>query len=369
MTDEQFMALAISEAKKAQGRTHPNPAVGAVLVKRGRVIAVGFHARAGAPHAEAVALAAAGPRARGATLYSTLEPCNHQGRTPPCTEAIIAAGVVRVVYGSPDPNPLVNGKGHHRLERAGVEVQGEVGRPEADALNRPFFKAVTLGLPWVTLKAGVTLDGKLATSSGRSKWITGEQARQAAHQLRSLADVVMVGVGTVLADDPRLTTRVPGGRTATRVVLDSHLRAPVAAAVFEVAEGRTIVATLEPATSRRARALAARGVEVWTVPARAGRVSLKAVLRRLTKAGLLHVLVEGGALVHGALLRERLADEVALFVAPVLFGHEGLTWTGPLGVRTPAGGVALGPLSVEAVGADLLVRASVRREQRGAEQQ
>jgi diaminohydroxyphosphoribosylaminopyrimidine deaminase/5-amino-6-(5-phosphoribosylamino)uracil reductase len=369
VNDAQYMALAIAEAQKALGRTHPNPTVGAVIVKRGRVLATGYHARAGTPHAEAVALTAAGPWAKGATLYSTLEPCNHQGRTPPCTEAIIAAGITRVVYGSPDPNPLVDGKGHHRLQSAGLSVQGEVARAQTDALNRPFFKAMTQGLPWVTLKAGVTLDGKVATSTGRSKWITSPQAREAAHHLRSLADVVLVGVGTVLADDPRLTTRLAGGRTATRLVLDSHLRAPPRAAVFEVGEGRTIVATLEPQTAKRVAVLRARGVDVWTLPGKAGRVSLRPLLRRLAREGLLSLLVEGGATVHGALLEAGLVDEVALFVAPKLFGHGGLTFSGALDVRDPARAVTLGSLRVELVGPDLLVRASVLGQQRRAKQE
>jgi diaminohydroxyphosphoribosylaminopyrimidine deaminase/5-amino-6-(5-phosphoribosylamino)uracil reductase len=359
----------VAEAKKALGRTHPNPAVGAVIVKGGRVVAAGYHARAGTPHAEAVALKEAGVRAKGATLYSTLEPCNHHGRTPPCTEAIIASGIARVVYGSPDPNPLVNGKGHHRLAAAGVEVAGEVSRADTDALNRPFFKAMTQRLPWVTLKAGLTLDGKVATASGRSKWITSAEAREAAHGLRNLADVVMVGVGTVLADDPRLTTRLPGGRTATRLVVDSHLRAGAKSAVFDVREGRTIVATLEAEDGRRANALRRRGVDVWHVAGLRGRVSLKPLLQRLAREGLLNVLVEGGATLHGALLAAGLADEVALFFAPKLFGHAGLTWSGALGVNDPSRAVRLGPLKVEAVGPDLLVRASVLGQQRRAKQE
>jgi diaminohydroxyphosphoribosylaminopyrimidine deaminase/5-amino-6-(5-phosphoribosylamino)uracil reductase len=352
------MALAIAEAGKALGRTHPNPAVGAVLVKRGRVIATGFHARAGAPHAEAVALARAGKQARGATLYSTLEPCNHHGRTPPCTEAILAAGVARVVYGSADPNPLVNGKGHRRLTRAGVEVVAGVLRAETDALNRPFFKAVTTGLPWVTLKAGITLDGKLATGAGESRWITSPASRERAHQLRDRADAVLVGVGTVLADEPRLTTRLPGGRTAVRVVLDSALRAGPASAIYDTRAGRTVVATLAPLAGARARRLLARGVEVWSFPRpKAGRVPLEPLLRRLAKAGLLQVLVEGGAEVHAAFLEAGLADEVALFVAPTLFGHGGLTWSGPLEVGRVRQALRLEPLQAEAVGPDLFVRA------------
>ncbi len=360
MTPEGYMALAVAEARRALGRTHPNPAVGAVLVKRGRVIATGYHARAGALHAEAVALQAAGAAARGATLYSTLEPCNHHGRTPPCTEAILAAGVARVVYGSADPNPLVNGKGHRRLARAGVEVVAGVLRGETDALNRPFVKAVTRGLPWVVLKAGVTLDGKLATATGASRWITSSASRRLAHGLRDRSDAVLVGAGTVRADDPRLTTRLPGGRTPVRVVLDSALRLEPGAAVFDTRAGRTIVATLAPATGARAARLAARGVEVWSF--RRGRgpgVPLRALLKRLAKADLFQVLVEGGARVHAAFLEAGLADELALFVAPTLFGHAGLTWSGPLGVAAVRQGLQLRELTAEASGPDLLVRALI----------
>lgn len=360
MNDAAFMELALLEAEKGLGRTHPNPAVGAVLVQGGQVVATGFHARAGLPHAEAVALSAAGARARGATLYSTLEPCNHHGRTPPCTEAILAAGVARVVYGSSDPNPLVNGSGLRRLRAAGLEVVPHVLREEADALNEPFFKAMRTGLPWVTLKAGITLDGKLATERGRSKWITGPEARLAAHRLRDRADAVLVGAGTVRADDPRLTTRLPApevGRNAVRVVLDTELQCPARAALFDTREARTILVTRRGARPRKARALAARGVELWTAPARGDRLALRPLLERLAEAGLLHVLVEGGAAVHGAFLEAGLADELALFMAPRVFGHGGLTWSGGLAVKDPARAPDFEVRSVTAVGADWLIRA------------
>jgi diaminohydroxyphosphoribosylaminopyrimidine deaminase/5-amino-6-(5-phosphoribosylamino)uracil reductase len=336
--------------------------VGAVIVKGRKVIATGFHARAGTPHAEAIALAAAGERARGATLYSTLEPCDHQGRTPPCTEAIIARGVARVVFGSNDPNPLVNGKGLRRLRKAGVVVEGGVLKAATDALNKPFFKSVTTGLPFVTLKAGITLDGKLATASGESKWITSEAAREAAHRLRNRVDAVIVGAGTVLADDPRLTTRLEGGRTPVRVVLDATLSSPSKSQLFDVKAGRVIVATTALLTSRKARALLSRGVEVWSFPAVAGLVPLETLLRRLDAEGLLHVLVEGGASTHAAFLAQGLADEVLLYVAPKLFGHGGLTWSGMLGVKHPEDALKLGPLEVETLNGELVIRASVLQQ-------
>lgn len=356
MNESSYMRQALDEARKALGRTHPNPVVGAVLVRGGRVVATGYHARAGAPHAEAVVLAKAGARAKGATLYSTLEPCNHHGRTPPCTEAIIAAGVARVVYASADPNPLVNGRGHRRLLEAGVEVERGLLREDADALNRPFFKAVTAGLPWVTLKAGVTLDGKLAAADGRSKWITSDVARARAHRLRDEVDVVAVGVGTVLRDDPLLTARIPEGRNPVRLILDSALRTPPRAKILDVSEARTIVATVTSVEHRRARALLRRGVEVWPLPARGGRVALRPLLKRLVAEGLLHLLVEGGAQVHASFLSQRLADAVTLFVAPKLFGHGGLTWSGDLGRRGPGSHVALRGLTAEPLGEDLLLQ-------------
>lgn len=356
---EFFMRLALEEAVKGVGRTSPNPAVGAVLVRGGRIVARGYHKKAGTPHAEVVAIEAAGSKARGADLYTTLEPCDHYGRTPPCSLAILQAGIRRVFCGSADPNPLVNGKGVARLRRAGVEVVTGVLRDEADALNRPFFKYVTLGMPYVTLKAAITLDGKIATATGDSRWVTGEPARERVHRLRDQVDVVMVGANTVRVDDPQLTTRLPGGagRDAVRVVVDSHLRLSPDRKVFAKGGPRTVLATLEPADGKKARRFTERGVEVWTVKGRGGRVDLRDLLKRLGKAGLLHVLVEGGAELYGSMLRQRLADELMVFIAPKLIGERGLSWTGDLGVREMAKALKLADVSVESVGEDLLVRA------------
>ncbi len=357
MTDAAAMAMALAEAVKGLGRTHPNPAVGAVVVKSGRVIATGFHERAGAPHAEALALQRAGARAKGATLYVTLEPCDHHGRTPPCTEAILAAGVRRVVFASTDPNPVVNGRGARRLKAAGVAVTAHVLAAQAEALNRPFFKAMRAGLPWVTLKAGITLDGKLATATGASKWITSAASREVAHRLRDLADVIVVGSGTVAHDDPRLTARLPGGRNPTRLVLDAVLCTSPRAALADTRQAPTIIATAAPLDSPKARALLRRGVQLWRVPAKGDRIALKPLLRRLAKAGLLHVLVEGGAAVHGAFLSAGLVDELVLFVAPSVFGHAALTWSGGLFAATPARALRFEELQAERVGDDLMVTA------------
>jgi diaminohydroxyphosphoribosylaminopyrimidine deaminase/5-amino-6-(5-phosphoribosylamino)uracil reductase len=357
---EFFMNIALEEAARGLGRTHPNPAVGAILVKNGRVVARGYHSEAGAPHAEVAAIEAAGPRARGADLYTTLEPCDHWGRTGPCSLAIIAAGIRRVVCASLDPNPLVNGKGLARLRRHGIEVRTGVLREKADALNQPFFKYIRTGMPWVTLKAAVTLDGKLATSTGDSRWVTGEEARAFVHKLRNHADVVLVGANTLIADDPLLTTRLPGGagRDPTRVVVDSRLRVPPTKKAFNLSStAPTIVATVEKESSPRARKLAARGARLWSVRGRRGRVDLKALLRRLAKEGHLHVLVEGGAEVFGTLLREKLVDEIVLFIAPKVVGRNGMSWVGDLGVKEMARALDVGELQVDRFGRDVMLRA------------
>jgi diaminohydroxyphosphoribosylaminopyrimidine deaminase / 5-amino-6-(5-phosphoribosylamino)uracil reductase len=353
LNDEAAMTLALAQAVKGLGRTHPNPAVGAVIVKGGKVIATGYHAKLGGPHAEAVALLNAGSKAKGSTLYSTLEPCNHHGRTPPCSEAIIAAGVKRVVFASSDPNPLVNGKGVKRLKAAGIEVSAHVLRRAADSINQPFLKAMRMGLPWVTAKAAITLDGKLATSTGESKWISSEASRKVAHQLRDVVDVVVVGSSTVIADDPQLTTRLgkKGTRNPLRLVLDPTLRTNPRAKIYDTRQARTIVATMEAIDSRRAGALAKRGVEVWPM------ASLDGLLRRLVKEGALHVLVEGGSGVHRSFLEGGLVDELVLFIAPKLFGHEGLTWSGALGIEDPAKALQFEAIDAVRVGTDLMVTA------------
>ncbi|WP_342374759.1 bifunctional diaminohydroxyphosphoribosylaminopyrimidine deaminase/5-amino-6-(5-phosphoribosylamino)uracil reductase RibD [Myxococcus stipitatus] len=357
---EFFMRIALEEAAKGLGRTSPNPVVGAVLVKGGRIIARGYHKKAGTAHAEVVALEAAGSKARGADLYSTLEPCDHYGRTPPCSLAIIEAGVRRVFCGSADPNPKVSGKGVARMRRAGVKVVTGVLQAEADKLNRPFFKAINTGLPWVTLKAAATLDGKLATATGDSRWVTGEKAREWVHRLRDSVDVILVGANTVRQDDPKLTTRLPGGKgkDALRVVVDSHLRLSPRYSVFsQKSSARTIIATLEDPEGRKAKRFLAQGVEVWQLRAKADRVDLKALLRKLARSGLNHVLVEGGAEMYGSFLREHLADELALFLAPKLLGREGLSWAGDLGVKEMAQALSVKDLSFEQHGQDILLQA------------
>jgi diaminohydroxyphosphoribosylaminopyrimidine deaminase/5-amino-6-(5-phosphoribosylamino)uracil reductase len=357
---EFFMRIALEEAAKGLGRTSPNPVVGAVLVKSGRIIARGYHKKAGTAHAEVVALEAAGSKAKGADLYTTLEPCDHYGRTPPCSLAILEAGVRRVICASADPNPQVSGKGVARLRRAGVKVLTGVLKEEADTLNRPFFKVMRTKLPWVTLKAAVTLDGKLATATGDSRWVTGEPARAWVHRLRDAVDVILVGANTVRIDDPKLTTRLPGGggKDALRVVVDSHLRLSPSYTIFtQRSPARTVIATLEDPEGRKARPFLAQGVEVWQVRQKAGLVDLKALLRRIAKNGLNHVLVEGGADMYGSFLRGHLADALALFLAPKLIGSPGLSWAGDLGVKEMAQAVSVSDLTFERHGEDVLLQA------------
>ncbi len=355
---EFFMRLALREARRGLGRTSPNPAVGAVLVRNGRVVARGYHARAGAPHAEVMALRRAGARARGADLYTTLEPCNHWGRTPPCSLAILEAGVRRVFVGSRDPNPLVNGQGLARLRRGGVQVMPGVLRRECDAVNAEWVRFVTAGRPHVTLKAAVTLDGKIAARGGDSRWVTGPEARAEAHRLRDRADAVLVGAGTARADDPRLTARLPEGRgrDPLRVVLDSRLRLP---ASLRLLRQRSSAPTLVAHVSGRPHPR--RGVEYLRCRARGGRVDLRDLLARLAARGVVSLLVEGGGEVHASFLRERLADRVVLFVAPTVLGAEGLSWSGALGARRMADALRLRDVEVRRAGEDLVVSGRLER--------
>jgi diaminohydroxyphosphoribosylaminopyrimidine deaminase/5-amino-6-(5-phosphoribosylamino)uracil reductase len=318
--DREMMARALRAAKN--GRPSPNPHVGAVITDRsGEILSIGHHARCGAEHAEVVALKRAGKRSRGATLYVTMEPCNHVGRTGPCTEAIIGAGLKRVVTGCPDPAPPRPGA-VRRLRAAGIEVVTGVLEDRARRLVADFAKVTLQGQPLVTLKAAVTLDGRLAGRNGDSKWITGESARREAHRYRARNDAVLVGIGTVLADDPRLTVRGVRGRDPIRVVMDTRLRTPPGARLLDPVSGATaLIFHGKDAGAGRKRALERAGAELVTVPVgRDGHLNLRAALARLARRGVLSILAEGGARIHGALLDGGLADRVAVFVAPRIMG-------------------------------------------------
>ena len=315
--DLRHMRRAVQLALR--GDTSPNPRVGAVVVRHGEVVGKGYHERAGGPHAEVNALRDAGKRARGATLYVTLEPCNHHGRTPPCTEAVIASGVKRVVVGSVDRHPHVPGSAD-RLRAAGITVEVGVGGAESDELVRSFWKHLTTGLPYVCLKAAVTLDGRMATRTGDSRWITSLESRREAHRLRADSDAVLVGVGTVLADDPQLDVRHVRGRNPLRVVLDTKLRTPPGAKLLLPGGAETLIVHAPDALKARAKALVAAGASLLAVPRGPGGVDLDAAMRALGARHVVRLLVEGGGKVHGALLDAGLADHASIFVAPVVVG-------------------------------------------------
>jgi len=364
--DARFMRRALELAERGRGLTYPNPMVGAVVVDDAdRVVGEGFHEIAGGPHGEIVALAAAGALCRGATLYVTLEPCSHQGRTGPCAPAVVAAGVRRVVAAFVDPNPSVDGRGLSLLRASGVEVTEGVLADEAERQNRAFVTAMRLGRPHVTLKAAMTLDGRIADVHGESKWITGAPARARAHRLRSESDAILVGVETVLRDDPSLTVRLerPWPREPYRVVLDTHGRTPPDARVIRAGTpARTLVVTTAGADAARRAALAAAGATVITVSAHDGRVDPRAALAALGTREIRAVLVEGGGEIHGAFVDAGLVDRVAVFVAPRLMGgRDAMPSIGGLG-RLLGASLALGGLEVCRVGDDLLIEADARPE-------
>lgn len=323
--DVTYMRRALDLAQERGGTVHPNPRVGAVVVLKGRVVGEGAHERFGGPHAEVNALRAAGSKARGASLYVTLEPCSHFGKTPPCTQAVLAAGVKEVIAACADPNPLVVGRGFALLRHAGVLVRQGVLKNEAEALNEAHFHSHRAGRPLVVLKAASTLDGRLASQTGLSKWITGGEAREEAHRLRAASDAVLVGIGTVLADDPSLTVRLSGEKRTDgfpfRVVLDGSLRVPPKAKVLRGPQ-QTVIFTSPQASLSREKLLRERGVWVHRVPSRGGQLLLSGVLQSLLRLGVRKVLVEGGSKVHGSFLDGRLADRVALFIAPKLLGGD-----------------------------------------------
>jgi diaminohydroxyphosphoribosylaminopyrimidine deaminase/5-amino-6-(5-phosphoribosylamino)uracil reductase len=329
------MHQALALANRAQGRTSPNPPVGAVVVKNGQVIGEGHTQPAGSWHAEVMALRQAGEAAQGATLYVTLEPCCHYGRTPPCTQAILAAGIAEVHVGTVDPNPLVAGKGLNELEAAGIRVFTGALDAEARGSIEGFAKYITTGLPFFTLKWAMSLDGKIATRSGESKWITGETARALAHDLRDRSDAILVGVDTVIADDSELSVRIATGRPERprgpwRIIVDSAGRIPLEAKVLrsDLATG-TIVATTARADLAKLENIVQCGAEALVLPDRNGRVELEALATALASRGIVNVMVEGGATVFGAFLQAGLADKIHAFIAPKIIG--GRAAPGPVG--------------------------------------
>lgn len=359
MKDTDYMALAVSLAERGRGWTRPNPVVGAVIVKGDQVLGQGWHRRCGGLHAEREALADCRASPAGATLYVTLEPCCHHGRQPPCTDAILEAGIARVVVGSSDPNPLVAGKGLEALRAAGVQVDTGVLQAECDALNPAFFHYIRTGRPCVTLKYAMTLDGKIATRTGASRWITGEEARRRVHQDRHANAAILVGSGSVLADDPLLTCRLEGGRNPLRVVCDTRLRTPLDSRLVRTAGEVPTVLAAGPEGAARAAAYEAAGCQVWTLPLREGRVDLSALMDRLGRAEIDSLLLEGGGTVNWSMLEAGLVQRVQAYVAPKLFGGSAKTPVEGRGVELPDQAVRLKHMTVTPIGADFLLEGEI----------
>ncbi|NTW04941.1 MAG: bifunctional diaminohydroxyphosphoribosylaminopyrimidine deaminase/5-amino-6-(5-phosphoribosylamino)uracil reductase RibD [Peptococcaceae bacterium] len=358
--DKMFMKKALALAAKGQGRTSPNPMVGSLVVSADNlIIGQGYHQKAGEAHAEVYALGQAGDRAKGATLYVTLEPCCHHGLTPPCVDLIIKSGIKRVVAAMEDPNPLVSGKGLARLQQSGIDVTCGIMLKEALILNEVFIKYISSGYPFIALKAAVSLDGKIATYTGDSKWITGDAAREFGHILRDRYDGIMVGINTVLADDPMLTTRLlKGGRDPVRIILDSHGRTPIRGKVINNgSEAPTIIASTEKAPENKIERLKLAGAEVMIIPQdRFGHVDIDILMKKLAVRGITSILVEGGGHVNASVLESGLADKLYWFIAPMLIG--GQKALGPLagkGVKNLSEAFTISNMKLSSLGKDILV--------------
>lgn len=365
MTDEEYMKIALDLAEKARGHTSPNPLVGCVIVSPdGTIVGKGYHHKAGLPHAEINAMADAGSRTQGATAYVTLEPCSHYGRTGPCCEALIRAGIRKVVAAAGDPNPKVGGRGFARLREAGVEVVTGVLEKEARRQNEVFMHWMETGLPFVAIKYAMTLDGKIATAIGDSKWISNEQSRTYAHRLRSIYDAILVGKRTVLCDDPSLTVRLVEGKNPVRVILDSRAELSPDCTVFTDGKAETLwVVSDQLPADKTAPFAALPHVEVLPVPAVDGHLDLKVLLEKLSERQLTSVLVEGGSEVHGAFLDARLVNRVYAFIAPTLIGgRKNLTAVGGIGAASMAQRISLSEPAVMNFGHDIMMTGIIERE-------
>ncbi len=360
-SDTHYMQRALTLAEGGLGLASPNPLVGCVIVKEQRVVGEGYFERYGEPHAEVNALRDAGAEARGATLYTTLEPCCHIGKNPPCTDAVLAAGVARVVAATTDPNPKVAGGGLARLRTAGLEVTLGICEAEARRQNESFFYYIRTQRPFATLKCAITLDGKIATRTGASRWITGSPAREWVHRLRHAADALLVGSGTAIQDDPQLTTRLPGGGgiNPLRVVVDSTLRLTVSSQLAAVTpDCLTLVATSDRAPMEKQRQLEDRGVEILRLPSYAdGRVDIDALLIELGTRRVTNLLVEGGATLSASLLKRRLVQKVMVFVAPKIIGGDGINVVATFGVEAMSDALQLYGMTSKHVGEDVMLEA------------
>ncbi len=349
--DREYMELALSLAERGRGSTSPNPLVGAIVVRDGTVVGSGWHERAGSDHAEITALREAGSKAIGATLYVTMEPCCHFGKTPPCTDAVIRSGVSRVVAAMTDPNPRVCGGGFFRLAERGIKVETGLCEEAAQRQNEAYVKHIRTGIPFLTLKIAATLDGRIAARDGTSRWITESAARVRVHRMRAWNDAVMVGSGTVIADDPLLTVRDAAGKDPLRVVLDSRLRTSPDARVYTPG---TIVAAGDDSDPGRAAEFERRGVEVWRAGTSDGHVDIGGVLKHLGERGIVSVLCEGGSGIATAVLRHHLADKICFFIGPKILG-DGLQAIGDIGAGTMGSALDLEHVEIEALENDVLV--------------
>lgn len=363
-TDVKYMKTAIELAKKGIGKTSPNPVVGAVLVRNRRIVAQAYHKKAGAPHAEASAIKVAGKNARGATLYSTLEACTHYGKTPPCTDTIIKSGIKKAVFAMRDPNPINKGRGISKLRYAGIETNCGILEHEALVLNRPFVKFMRKRLPYVTIKMAQSVDGKIADSRGRSRWITSGPSRQFVHELRARNDAILIGANTLIKDNPLLTNRSHGNskKKPVRIILDSNLRTPLRSRILEKGNsnaGDVLIAGGEGASLEKKALLERKGARVILFPRKNGRVNLVSLMRYLARNGIMSVLCEGGGELSASLLKDRLADEAFFFVSPRIIGGK----TAPTscdGVSSDIReSIALENVKVERIGRDILIRGEI----------
>ncbi len=357
MNDNFYMQKALDLAARGKGRTSPNPMVGAVIVKGEMVIASGYHRKAGTAHAEAVALRKAGARAKGATLYVNLEPCCHTGkRTPPCTKAVIQAGIKEVVTAMIDPNTKVSGRGLKELRMAGIKTRTGIMKAAAQKLNEVFIKHITRKRPFVILKIAQSIDGRIATSAGESKWITSTEARKRVHKLRNEVDALLVGIGTVKADNPSLDCRIPGGRNPYRIIVDSRLQISPISKVLRHDDGKTIIAATEVADKQKLNSLKKMGITVLIIKNKAGRVDLNSLMTKLGKLNITSVMIEGGSSMAGSALSERIVDKVMFFTAPKIIG--GIDAVPSIGGKSPAllrNAIKLKDMQVTKLGKDILI--------------
>ena len=353
---EIYMQKALTLARKGNGKTSPNPKVGAVIIMGNRVIASDYHKKSGSPHAEILALRKAGTMARGATIFINLEPCCHTNKkTPPCTGAIIKSGIRKVVVAMIDPNPKVAGKGLKELRRAGIETETGLMENEAEKLNESFIKFITKKKPFITLKIAQSLDGKIATAGGESKWITGIKARRFVHQLRNDTDAVLVGIGTVIKDNPSLDCRIKGGINPYRIVVDSDLRIPLRSKVLKYSDGKTIIATTSKAGSRKTALLRSSGHTVLIIKDNKGRVDLKRLVKELAKLDITSVMIEGGSSINASALSSGIVDKVIFFCAPkIIGGLDAIPSVGGISPSSLSKILRLKDLHVEKVGDDFL---------------